>query len=96
MLEKMKELIADQLSVDADSITEASSFIAVIYHGWNRSDRLLHRPYRNDSLHLSAICHVRFLHMSQDLFSLYCNTPTPLSLLQARTQRPHSTQRFMS
>ena len=24
MLEKMKELIADQLSVDADSITEAS------------------------------------------------------------------------
>ncbi len=25
MLEKMKELIADQLSVDADSITEASS-----------------------------------------------------------------------
>lgn len=26
MLEKMKELIADQLSVDADSITEASSF----------------------------------------------------------------------
>ena len=29
-------------------------------------------------------------------FLLYCNTPTPLSLLQARTQRPHSTQRFMS
>ena len=26
MLEKMKELIADQLSVDADIITEASSF----------------------------------------------------------------------
>ena len=26
MLEKMKELIADQLSVEADSITEASSF----------------------------------------------------------------------
>lgn len=26
MLEKMKELIADQLSVDADSITENSSF----------------------------------------------------------------------
>ena len=26
MLETMKELIADQLSVDADSITEASSF----------------------------------------------------------------------
>ena len=26
MLEKMKELIADQLSVDADSITEPSSF----------------------------------------------------------------------
>ena len=26
MLEKMKDLIADQLSVDADSITEASSF----------------------------------------------------------------------
>ncbi len=26
MLEKMKELIADQLSVDADSITESSSF----------------------------------------------------------------------
>ena len=26
MLEKMKESIADQLSVDADSITEASSF----------------------------------------------------------------------
>ena len=26
MLEKMKEIIADQLSVDADSITEASSF----------------------------------------------------------------------
>lgn len=26
MLEKMKELIADQLSVDADSITEGSSF----------------------------------------------------------------------
>ena len=26
MLEKMQELIADQLSVDADSITEASSF----------------------------------------------------------------------
>lgn len=26
MLEKMKELIADQLSVDADSITEESSF----------------------------------------------------------------------
>ena len=25
MLEKMQELIADQLSVDADSITEASS-----------------------------------------------------------------------
>ena len=29
MLEKMKELIADQLSVDADSITEASSFRCV-------------------------------------------------------------------
>ncbi|MCI8888424.1 MAG: acyl carrier protein [Hungatella sp.] len=26
MLEKMKEIIADQLSVDADSITESSSF----------------------------------------------------------------------
>ena len=26
MLKKMQELIADQLSVDADSITEASSF----------------------------------------------------------------------
>ena len=26
MLEKMKEMIADQLNVDADSITEASSF----------------------------------------------------------------------
>ena len=26
MLEKMQEMIADQLSVDADSITEASSF----------------------------------------------------------------------
>lgn len=26
MLEKMKELIADQLSVDADTITESSSF----------------------------------------------------------------------
>lgn len=26
MLEKMKEIIADQLSIDADSITEASSF----------------------------------------------------------------------
>ena len=26
MFEKMKEIIADQLSVDADSITEASSF----------------------------------------------------------------------
>ena len=26
MLEKMKEIIAEQLSVDADSITEASSF----------------------------------------------------------------------
>ena len=26
MLEKMQDLIADQLSVDADSITEASSF----------------------------------------------------------------------
>ena len=26
MLEKMKEMVADQLSVDADSITEASSF----------------------------------------------------------------------
>lgn len=26
MLEKMKELIADQLSIDADSITEESSF----------------------------------------------------------------------
>lgn len=26
MLEKMKELIADQLSVEADTITEASSF----------------------------------------------------------------------
>ncbi len=26
MLEKMKEIIADQLSVDADTITEASSF----------------------------------------------------------------------
>ena len=26
MLEKMKEIIANQLSVDADSITEASSF----------------------------------------------------------------------
>ena len=26
MLEKMKEIIADQLSVDADSITQASSF----------------------------------------------------------------------
>ena len=26
MLEKMKEIIADQLSVEADSITEASSF----------------------------------------------------------------------
>ncbi|MBQ7654095.1 MAG: acyl carrier protein [Clostridia bacterium] len=26
MLEKMQELIADQLSVDADSITESSSF----------------------------------------------------------------------
>ena len=26
MLEKMKEIIADQLSVDADSITEASYF----------------------------------------------------------------------
>ncbi|MCD8121850.1 MAG: acyl carrier protein [Clostridiales bacterium] len=26
MLEKMKELIADQLSVEADEITEASSF----------------------------------------------------------------------
>ncbi len=26
MLEKMQELIADQLSVDADSITEASNF----------------------------------------------------------------------
>ena len=29
MLEKMQELIADQLSVDADSITEASSFKAL-------------------------------------------------------------------
>ena len=27
MLEKMKEIIADQLSVDADTITEASKFI---------------------------------------------------------------------
>ena len=26
MLEKMKEIIADQLSVDADSMTEASSY----------------------------------------------------------------------
>jgi acyl carrier protein len=26
MLEKMKEIIADQLSVDADSITETTSF----------------------------------------------------------------------
>lgn len=26
MLEKMKEMIADQLGVDADSVTEASSF----------------------------------------------------------------------
>lgn len=26
MLEKMKEIIADQLSVDAESVTEASSF----------------------------------------------------------------------
>ena len=26
MLEKMKEIIAEQLSVDADSVTEASSF----------------------------------------------------------------------
>lgn len=26
MLERMKEIIADQLSVDADSITESSSF----------------------------------------------------------------------
>ena len=26
MLEKMKDIIADQLNVDADSITEASSF----------------------------------------------------------------------
>lgn len=26
MLEKMKEIIADQLSVDEDSVTEASSF----------------------------------------------------------------------
>ena len=26
MLERMKEIIADQLSVDADSVTEASSF----------------------------------------------------------------------
>ena len=26
MLEKMKEIIADQLSVDADTITESSSF----------------------------------------------------------------------
>ena len=26
MLESMKEIIADQLSVDADSVTEASSF----------------------------------------------------------------------
>lgn len=26
MLEKMKEIIADQLSIDADGITEASSF----------------------------------------------------------------------
>lgn len=26
MLEKMKEIIADQLSVDADSVTETSSF----------------------------------------------------------------------
>ena len=26
MLEKMKEIIADQLSVDADTITEATSF----------------------------------------------------------------------
>lgn len=26
MLEKMKEIIADQLSVDADTITEASKF----------------------------------------------------------------------
>ena len=31
MLEKMKEIIADQLSVDADSITEASSFKEDLY-----------------------------------------------------------------
>ena len=30
MLEKMQELIADQLSVDADSITEASSFKTIL------------------------------------------------------------------
>ena len=27
MLEKMKEIIAEQLSVEADTVTEASSFI---------------------------------------------------------------------
>ena len=30
MLEKMKEIIADQLSVDADTITEASKFKEVL------------------------------------------------------------------
>ena len=40
MLEKMKEIIADQLSVDADTITEATSFkddlerIPLIYLSW--------------------------------------------------------------
>ena len=32
MLEKMKEIIAEQLSVDAESITEASSFKDDLFH----------------------------------------------------------------
>ena len=31
MLEKMKEIIAEQLSVDAESVTEASSFLRKIW-----------------------------------------------------------------
>ena len=42
MLEKMKEIIADQLNVDADSITEASSFKEDL--GADSLDLLLNLP----------------------------------------------------